>query len=44
MKLSTITQTTVFYTVETPEGEKHFFTLWETIAYISQINLEAQKN
>ncbi len=44
MKLSTITQTTVFYTVATPEGERHFFTLWETIAFISQINLEAQKN
>jgi hypothetical protein len=44
MQVSTITTTTVFYTVATPEGERHFFTLWEMIAFISEINLEAQKN
>jgi hypothetical protein len=44
MKVSTLTKTTVFYTVVTPEGERHFFTMWETIAFLSQINLKAQKN
>lgn len=44
MVVTTITQTTVFYTVVTPEGERHFFTLWQTIAFLSDINLETQKN
>jgi hypothetical protein len=44
MKISTITQKTVFYTVVNPEGENHFFTLWEMISFLSKIDLEVQKN
>jgi len=44
MKVSTLTKTTVFYTVATREGEQHFFTLWETIAYLSKIDLTTQLN
>ncbi len=44
MEITTTTQTTVFYTVATPEGERHFFTAWETIAFLSNIDLQIQKN
>lgn len=44
MKITTTTQTTVFYTVVTPECERHFLTAWQVIAFLSKINLETQKN
>ena len=33
-----------FYTVIVGNYERHFFSLWETIAFLSSINLEIQKN
>jgi hypothetical protein len=44
MKITTTKQTTVFYTVVKKDHERHFLTLWQTIAFISKIDTEAQKN
>lgn len=33
-----------FYTVKFQHYERHFLTLWELIAFLASINLEAQKN
>lgn len=41
---TTTTKTTVFYTVATPEGERHFLTLWEMIAFLAGIDQDVQKN
>jgi hypothetical protein len=44
MKITSTKKTTVFYSVKTPDCERHFLTVWQTIAFISNINLETQKN
>jgi hypothetical protein len=44
MKITATTKTTVFYTVVKKNHERHFLTAWQTIAFLSKINLDAQKN
>jgi hypothetical protein len=44
MQVSTITTTAVYYTVVVEGVERHFFTAWETISFLSSIDLTAQKN
>jgi hypothetical protein len=44
MEVTATTQTTVFYTVVTPECERHFLTAWQVIAFLSNIDTETQKN